>query len=641
MRLEKLIIIPYPRKIEFRQGSSFLNKECCISIPSKDKQAMLSVAKRVQQIIRASTSMELPVVLDIKGPERLNIIFENDMDLCKESYKLDIGEEGIYISYGECAGAFHAVSTLKQIIQQCGKVLPNLTINDNPDFDARGIMLEIDGRVPRMDTLFKIVNLMADLKLNQLQLYMSSGLFPNSFPFAYPSYPEVWKGQTPMTGEEFIILDKYCRERFIELVPNQNSFGHLTAWLSKKEFNDLSECPDGFDVSYIKSSKPWSLNPLDPRSIRFIESLYDDLLPYFTSGLINIGCDETHDLGTGKSREACGKTSRERVYLDFLMKLYELAKSRGRKIMFWGDIILNSPELVSQLPEDIIALEWGYNADQPSLEDCEKFMCAGIPYYVCPGTHSWNSIAGQTDIMKSNLFNAAVLGKKYGAIGYLNTDWGDFHIGQYLPVSYPGFCYGAALSWGVEQNKDIDIAAYLDRFVFLDRNNKMGQFVMNLGKYYLKEIKTKYDGTGIYRTLAIEQLDNKNTMLSFLNLPDMGKKDFEEVKKYVTALCRELDYADMQCEDAELIDAEFRNIARLILHGADLGLFKLGGFGKEDMKRQLKNLVDDISLIIKEYKDLWLKRYRSGELEVGIKELEDLRGQYAAAYCKLTSEHDN
>ena len=98
------------------------------------------------------------------------------------------------------------------------------------------------------------------------------------------------------------------------------------------------------------------------------------------------------------------------------MKIYENVKSRGLKMMFWGDIILNHPEYAKKLPKDVIALNWGYDANDVSEESCKCFQQAGVPYYVCPGTSAWNSIWGMTDKMMSNIRTSAYNGLKYGAV---------------------------------------------------------------------------------------------------------------------------------------------------------------------------------------------------------------------------------
>ena len=96
-----------------------------------------------------------------------------------------------------------------------------------------------------------------------------------------------------------------------------------------------------------------------------------------------------------------------RVYLDFLLKIYQAVKSRGRTMQFWSDIVLHYPELIGELPRDVIALDWGYDADHPFEKETITLADARVPFYVCPGTSSWLSITGRTDNAIANLKSAA------------------------------------------------------------------------------------------------------------------------------------------------------------------------------------------------------------------------------------------
>ena len=116
-----------------------------------------------------------------------------------------------------------------------GAALPLLEIDDYPDFPARGVMLDVSrDKVPTMETVYGLVDWLAGLKINQFQLY-------TEHTFAYRQHPKVWAEATPFTSEDILALDAYCRERFIELVPNQNSFGHMHRWLKHPKYGHLAE----------------------------------------------------------------------------------------------------------------------------------------------------------------------------------------------------------------------------------------------------------------------------------------------------------------------------------------------------------------------------------------------------------------
>ena len=272
--------------------------------------------------------------------------------------------------------------TLTQILDQCGGDLPTLRVTDWPDFPNRGLMLDISrDKVPTMETLYALVDLLASWKINQLQLY-------TEHTFAYQNHPEVWADASPMTGEEILALDAYCQARFVELVPNQNSFGHMHRWFEHERYLPLAEAPEGSMTPWgFFYEGPFSLAPTEPASLELVRELFDELLPHFSSPQFNVGCDETFDVGQGRSKEVVEEKGEGRVYLDFLLKIYREVKARRRTMQFWGDIIVHHPDLVAELPRDCIALEWGYDAQHPFNEHGAIFANSGIPFYVCPAPH--------------------------------------------------------------------------------------------------------------------------------------------------------------------------------------------------------------------------------------------------------------
>ncbi len=311
-----------------------------------------------------------------------------------------------------------------------------------PAFPLRGFMLDISrNKVPTMASLFKLVDQLAAWRINHLQLY-------TEHTFAYAGHEEVWRDASPMTPEEIRALDACCRERDIELCPNQNSFGHLHRWLKLPAYTHLAEAPAGYVTPWGEvRDKPFSLNPLHPGSVELMKDLYDQLLPNFASQRINVGCDETFDLGQGASRQACAERGKGRVYLEFLKKIRALVHERGHTMLFWGDIILNHPELIPELDCDDIALVWGYEANHPFNEQCARFADSGIPFLVCPGTSTWNSVTGRFHNARENLQAAAQAGLCHGARGFMVTEWGDNGHWQTTPFSRLALATAAVTAW--------------------------------------------------------------------------------------------------------------------------------------------------------------------------------------------------
>ncbi|MCB0043612.1 MAG: glycoside hydrolase, partial [Caldilinea sp.] len=176
---------------------------------------------------------------------------------------------------------------------------------------------------------------------------------------------------------------------------------------------------------------------------------------------------------------------------------------RGKTMQLWGDIIMEHPELAPKLPRDVVALEWGYDAAHPFDEHGAQFAASGVPFYLCPGTSTWNTIGGRTENAVLNLQRAAVNGRKHGAIGYLITDWGDNGHWQPLAVSYLGLAYGAGLAWAVDANAAMDIPTVLDQYAFQDRAGVMGQLAYDLGNVYLKGKPRIHNSTILFWILQL------------------------------------------------------------------------------------------------------------------------------------------
>jgi len=532
----------------------------------------------------------------------------------------------IRLSGNDEEGLAHAVTTFTQIVAHTGRegVVPCLEIADWPDFEKRGIMLDISrDKVPTMETLFRLADQCAAWKLNELQLY-------TEHTFAYSNHQKVWKDASPMTPDEITELDTYCRERHIELVPNQNTFGHLGRWLKHDEYAHLAECRNPTKVfawGQDRTVSRTSLCPVDPGALALMDELFAELLPNFTSSTFNIGCDETIELGYGRSKEACELEGKGQVYLDFLLGLRQAAEKHGSRIQFWGDIIVNYPELIPKLPKDITALVWGYEKDHPFDKECSEFKSSGLDFYVCPGTSSWNSLVGRHGNATGNLLRAARSGFAHGAKGYLITDWGDGGHWQPLSVSYPYFAYGAALSWGPDDNQDVDLARHLDQQVYQDRAGRIGGVLLNLGK------SAEYSEITLHnRSIFDLILRRAADRLSDLKLLEqLHRDDLQRIDESLEEELEVLAEARLTCDDADQVVAETRLAAEFCRHACKQAQYKLktpGGDLKEVSTEGRAELREELRGLIKRFKKLWLIRNRSGGLADSTGRLEKILGAY-------------
>jgi hypothetical protein len=553
------------------------------------------------------------------------VSFAHDPNVVPQGYRLSITPDGIRCAYSDAAGAHYARLTLAQLSDQYGDIIPAMTIDDAPDFERRGVMLDCSrDRVPQLRTLYALIDLLASWKINELQLY-------TEHTFAYAGHEEVWAQASPFTPSDIEALVRYCQARFIDLVPCQSSLGHMERWLKHPRYAPLAEAPDGFTLPWESWGElqivrpPSTLDPSDPGSLKLVASLFDQLLPLFPSEYVNICDDEPFELGAGKNRHAV-ETRGGRVYLDYLLRLHDHIAARGKRVQFWADIITQHPELIPELPPRIVPLIWGYEDWQPAEQHVEMVASTGLAFYVCPGTSSWNSLSGRTTNAIGNLRRAAELGLKYHALGYLNTDWGDHGHMQALPVSYMGFAYGAALAWCHRANRDADIAALLDRYAFADHAGVMGQVALDLGDVHTLLPIPQVNSSWLFHAIFWSERELRlrcQQVVAEAGAEPLTAEPVRAALARIESILARIDGADMARDDA-LIKAEFRHAGRLLMHGAKRMLRMLGAPDAPDnatMRAELEPLVA-------EQRRLWLARSRPGGLEDSLARFAVPLGEY-------------
>ena len=535
-----------------------------------------------------------------------------DPSLPAQGYRLSIGEDAVELVGADAAGVAYGRATLAQLARVNGGRLPIGTVEDWPDNLVRGVMLDISrDKVPTMATLEDLIDRLAGWKVNQVQLYAEHT-------FAYPGHEEVWAKASPVSPEEIQDLDAFCRVRHVELVPNQNCLGHMNRWLRHARYRHLAIAPDGFTDAFGLRRGPMTLDPANPESFTLVRGLLGELLPHFTSRRVHVGLDETWELPDERIGE----------YVDWVRRLRELPELDGRDMLVWGDILATHPEVLATLPEGLTICEWGYEATSPFAERTAALASAGRPFWVCPGTSSWTSIVGRVTNAIGNCRAAAEAGLAHGATGYLITDWGDMGHLQYLPISEPGFAYGAAVAWCFDANRDLDLAALagaLDGHAFADDTGELSAALLELGD--------------VHRRVG-PQVPNMSVLALHLYWPQMRvggglnqgmtADDLLAAEATLADAVSRLDRARPARPDADLVLDELRNGAALVALLCRDARARLAGDGKlaSVPGRARAALATDLTVILGEHRRLWLARNRPGGLDDSAAWLERLARAY-------------
>lgn len=445
-----MILIPQPKNLVKKEGSFIPDFDTVIVLLDGCTASDFNTAKEIKSAFDKYLHINPSIIKAYKKEEGSAIYLTKSEDIKEEAYKLEITENEIVIVAGTDSGTFYGAMTLLQIIKS-GR-LECLYIEDEPQFKVRGYLQDITrGKIPTLENLKRLADKLSEYKYNHMQIYVEHS-------FAFRKQKCMWNDADPITAEEILELDAYCKTRHIELVPCMATFGHLyTSLQYNTEYRELDSFGYEVEFSFIDRIFHNTLNVSNEDSFKFICDAIDEFLPLFSSNKFNICGDETHDLCKDKSKKLLEDSDVGKIYTDFVKKIINHVNSRGKKAMMWGDIIRNYPQYLEDFPEDIIFLNWLYEAD-PDEKITEMFAKTGKTQYVCSATRSWNKFVNDLDTSFKNIKNLYLQGKKYGAEGILNTDWGDYGHIALTANSLPSIIYGGSMAWNTDGDMDIEEA---------------------------------------------------------------------------------------------------------------------------------------------------------------------------------------
>ena len=415
--------------------------------------------------------------------------------IAEQAYVLEIKNGEINILSSSEVGCYYALLTLDELAKKYQGAIPELRIEDEPDLKVRGFMLDISrSKVPKKEAIFKLIDLLSKYRYNHLELYVEG------FSFEYKSMSFVNKDNNYLTVDDYILIEHYANEHFIDLVPNQNGFGHMTEWLKLKEFKDLAMVDGLFEIWGSKRVSS-TLNPLDERSYNLVKRMYKDMLSHSTSKYFNMDFDEPYELGYGKTEEVCKKHGKDKVFVDYFNKLALEVKKYNKTPLMWADAIIHSPNALKKVDKDAILIDWGYNDDYPFYQHAQMLNKLKKKYMLASGTSTWSAVSAKYTEMLYSTKNAVEAAYHNNGLGVILTDWGDFGHLQYAPYSYPGIIYASMLMWNYHNTSYHMIKEELNALV-----GKYSSIIIDLEQYNLQETYYKGYSTKLFNPVIVAEL---------------------------------------------------------------------------------------------------------------------------------------
>ncbi|MBN1482799.1 hypothetical protein EH223_12675 [candidate division KSB1 bacterium] len=476
LAVSDITIVPKPHLVQPGTGVfCFHQNSIRVRIADTDTSHHRMSIKQLDQLIRENNGVPLwqknesEFLIWVGFPEQdqefRNLCQKEDLwpedRIGEEGYILDIREKRIIIAANTPAGVFYAVQSLKQLVR--GSNSPHvvcLRIIDWPEFQYRGVMDDISrGPVPTLEYMKTQIRRLSELKINLFTHYVEHVVKTESHGDFAPAGGS-------LTIDEWKKITDYAANYHMDIMGNFQSLGHFEKILAFPQYRHLGETDR-------------MLNPMSNEAHRFLADIYKEMIPAFSSPIFNVNCDETWDIGRGPSKKYVDSLGVAWVYARHINALYDIVSGLGKRMLIWGDIVLQHPEILQMIPQDIIIGTWGYDA-RDSFDDCLKpFADQGFDFLFSCGVLNSNRLMPDYRMTMGNIRQFAKDASRYNSLGMVNTVWDDGGKALFS-LDWYGIGYAADHAWFPN---DESVDTFTNRFeggVYGNQGASVGQVLNSL-----------------------------------------------------------------------------------------------------------------------------------------------------------------
>lgn len=448
--------IPQPQRCTRLTGTAQISRETpvVLSMPQPDER-LVRAAESLFAQVRVT---EGPFGLYSEGSFRPDYTFRRT-----EGYLLSILGEAVQIASDDAPGLYYGLQTLRQYFALPEH--PALEICDWPELSLRSDYLDMRGIFPKFENILRYVEEMSEYKLNTLVIEYEDKLPRSRKEFCHPTQA--------LTPEQHAQLLKTAHDHFIDIIPLQQSFGHLEYALKLPEYQYLRELPE----------TPGEMCPLREGSYELAASLIEETARLHPdSRYLHLGCDEVWSLGQSPECRASGET-RGCIAIQFINRLAEKVVSLGKIPVVWHDMLANvwkdgdmgeagNYDDLALINKNIVVAVWLYSPDRVNLVAprlMEVLHAHGIKTLPCCAIRASDRCGMQNypciEQRLRNVDSWCELISKTRCDGMVNTNWcSTFSLGNpyglFETTRYTAF-YAADRCW----NLNADSEAFLERFM--------------------------------------------------------------------------------------------------------------------------------------------------------------------------------
>lgn len=608
---QNIHILPTPQQVETTDGQFLWDENVVLTYDATDAEISKIIAMWRSDLDQITGKMVLFSRGAIKGKHYIELVKTDHLGVSEnedQAYKLTISKNNIRLEATSATGLFYGTQSLKQLYRYAfltsnggGIQLPCMTIIDWPNFKIRAWQDDISrGPIVSMDYLKRLIPQLAECKLNAFSLYTEHTFKTKCHPDIAPT--------DAFTAEEIKELEDFCRPYHIQIIGNQQCFGHFEEILSNPFYSHLADTK-------------WNLNPAKEETYQFLEDHLREVARAYKSPYFNINCDETESLGQGYAKAYVDSIGAETVYYQHINRVNRMLRPYRKRVMMWGDIADQHPEILDNLDNDIYLIAWSYVGIDSFDDFLKPYKESGRYFFVAPGVNLSERVWPKHYEFRKNITNLCRDGYKNGALGVINTCWDDF--GESLTnCALYGLALGAEMSWNPATKQERHTEANFTLHFFGSLSDEICQHLDELSEL------TKIDGIGKFTAMTEPMVPFYPALVN-----DSIKALNQRASVALSVLEKNLVNDKKQVKrNADVFDNAFYAVHRMKWcaerNHTRCQLYRTYNDPTEsniaESKRMIHNLIASLHGLKKEYVKVWNFESRPYWLDVNMKKYDDI-----------------
>lgn len=357
-------IIPKPTSVEKQKGKfKLVNANSIYSNTSEGK----IIAELFASKLQASTGYDFNFT-EKEKTGNISLIMNPKLMYKEDQYKLSVTPKGVSVLAKTPKGLFYGMQSFMQLLppQVESNILqtnidwsaPCVTINDEPRFGYRGVMLDPCRHFIPVENVKKQLDVMALFKMNTMHFHLTDDQGWRIEIKKYPKLTEIGSSRIDGEGteykgyytqEEIKDIVKYASDRFITVIPELETPGHELAAISA--YPHLSCKGEDTTPRIIWGVEDIVMCPGKEDMFTFLEDVIKEMVPLFPGTYFHIGGDECPK-SSWKNCEKCQArikaenltadnkhTAEERLQSYVIGRMENFLAKYGKKIIGWDEIL--------------------------------------------------------------------------------------------------------------------------------------------------------------------------------------------------------------------------------------------------------------------------------------------------------------